>query len=542
MLISIFAAMGMAMNAEIIDYTDGDFWYCLETETKTAELAWYSGSATEVTIPASVVVFSRAYSVTSIRYGCFSSRSFLTSITIPSSVISLGEQCFYECKALTSIIVDEDNPVYDSRENCNAIIETESNTMIAGCASTSIPSSVTSLGEHCFSGCTSLVSIDIPSSVTSLGNDCFSDCWALTSIDIPSSVTSIGYNCFRGCSALTSINIPSSVTSLEDCCFSGCESLTSIDIPSSVTSLGKSCFSGCSSLTSIDIPSSVTSLGYNCFCWCYALTSIVIPSSVTSLGEGCFCWCSALTSIVIPSSVTSIGDACFSWCSSLTSIIVDENNPVYDSRENCNAIINTQSNTMITGCASTVIPSSVTSLGVKCFYGCRSLTSIDIPSSVTSLGDGCFYGCSALTSIDIPSSVTSIGGYCFYSCSALTSIDIPSSVTSLGDMCFDLCFSLQTMTCEIPTAIKGEFFSGTPIEQATLYVPESSLLSYQSTSPWSSFGTILPISSDGIGEIATDGEAGIDAIYDIGGKRINGSARGLNIIRMSDGTTRKVLK
>ena len=98
------------------------------------------------------------------------------------------------------------------------------------------------------------------------------------------------------------------------------------------------------------------------------------------------------------------------------------------------------------------------------------------------------------------------------------------------------------MTCEIPTAIEGNFFSSTPIGQATLYVPESSLLSYQSTSPWSSFGTILPISTTGIGEIATDGDACIDAIYDIGGKRGNGISRGLNIIRMSDGTTRKVLK
>ena len=98
------------------------------------------------------------------------------------------------------------------------------------------------------------------------------------------------------------------------------------------------------------------------------------------------------------------------------------------------------------------------------------------------------------------------------------------------------------MTCEIPTAIEGEFFSDTPIEQATLYVPESSLDSYKATSPWSSFGTILPISTTGIGETATNGVSGIDAIYDIEGKRCNGTNRGLNIIRMSDGTTRKVLK
>ena len=189
---------------------------------------------------------------------------------------------------------------------------------------------------------------------------------------------------------------------------------------------------------------------------------------------------------------------------------------------------------------------SVTRLGDKCFSYCSSLTSIDIPSSVTSLGDECFSYCSSLTSIDIPSSVTSLGYKCFYGCESLTSIDIPSSVTSLGYKCFSYCKSIKTMTCEIPTIPTvlggGEFFSDTPIEQATLYVPESSLDSYKATSPWSRFGTILPISTTGIGEIATDGDACIDAIYNLEGKRGNGISRGLSIIRMSDGTTRKVLK
>ena len=185
---------------------------------------------------------------------------------------------------------------------------------------------------------------------------------------------------------------------------------------------------------------------------------------------------------------------------------------------------------------------SVTSLGDYCFYYCRALTSITIPSSVTSLGEDCFSGCSSLTSVDIPSSVTRLGERCFYDCSSLTSVTIPSSVTRLGGGCFNRCKSIKTMTCEIPTAKKGYFFSDTPIEQATLYVPESSLDSYKATSPWSSFGTIQPISTTGIGEIATEGDACIDAIYNLEGKRGNGISRGLNIIRMSDGTTRKVLK
>ena len=346
-----------------------------------------------------------------------------------------------------------------------------------------------------------------------------------------------------------------SVTSLGELCFLNRSSLTSINIPSSVTSLGEGCFAYCSSLTSINIPSSVTSLGGSCFSGCYSLTSINIPSSVTSMGEFCFVGCSSLTSINIPSSVTSLGEYCFTHCSSLTSIVVDAGNSVYDSRENCNAVIETESNTMICGCAGTVIPSSVTSLGEDCFYGCSSLTSINIPSSVTSLGEGCFSGCSSLTaivvdagnsvydsrencnavietksntmicgcagtvipssvtslgyrcfadcysltSINIPSSVTSLGEECFSGCSSLTSINIPSSVTSLGKYCFMGCSSLKTVTCEIPAPI-GDYsiFYNTPINEATLYVPKASLNSYKTTSPWSGFGTILAIKSSGI--------------------------------------------
>ena len=137
--------------------------------------------------------------------------------------------------------------------------------------------------------------------------------------------------------------------------------------------------------------------------------------------------------------------------------------------------------------------------------------------------------------------MTNLGDYCFSDCDALTSIDIPSSVTSLGDYCFSGCSALKTVTCEIPTALEGDFFEWAPIEQATLYVPEASLTSYKTTSPWSEFGTILPISGTGI-ESITAGEPTIEAIYNIQGKRMNNMSHGLNILRMSDGTTRKVLK
>ena len=525
-------------------------------------------SLTSITIP---------NSVTSLGRSCFALCRSLTSITIPNSVTSLGDGCFYGCSSIERMVVDAANPVYDSREDCNAIIHTSTNKLIAGCKNSQIPNSVTSLGDGCFAGCSSLASITIPNSVTSLGDRCFSGCSSLTSITIPNSVTSLGDYCFSDCSNLermvvdaanpvfdsredcnaiihTSTNkliagcknsqIPNSVTSLGDYCFHSCRSLTSITIPNSVTSLGNGCFWGCSSLTSISIGNSVTSLGDECFSDCSSLTSITIPNSVTSVGDYCFEGCSSLTSITIPNSVTSLGGYCFSGCRSLTSItipnsvtslglscfsgcsnlermVVDAANPVYDSREDCNAIIHTSSNMLIAGCKNSHIPNSVTSLGDECFEGCSSLTSITIPNSVTSLGEQCFRGCSSIERMvvdaanpvydsredcnaiihtstnelvagcknsQIPNSVTSLGKMCFSDCSSLTSITIPNSVTSLGDYCFRDCSSLTSITMlrSTPPSTGDWIFDRTPLK--TVYVvDEYAKTAYQAKYPWNEY-------------------------------------------------------
>ena len=148
----------------------------------------------------------------------------------------------------------------------------------------------------------------------------------------------------------------------------------------SVTTIGDHAFSWCEGLTSVTISNSVTSIGEDAFWYCSSLTSVTIPNTVTSIGRGAFLRCSGLTSLTIPNSVTEIGAEAFSECSGLTSIIVESGNQKYDSRNNCNAIIRTATNSLVTGCKNTIIPNSVKTIDICAFYGCSGLTSVTIPN------------------------------------------------------------------------------------------------------------------------------------------------------------------
>jgi len=517
---------------------------------------------TSVTIPNSVTTIeSEAFSyctgltsapipnsVTTIGASAFYGCTGLTSLIVPKSVTTIGASAFSGCTGLTSVNVESGNTVYDSRNNCNAIIEKATNTLVQGCNKTVIPNGVTTIGNSAFKGCTGLTSVTIPNSVTTIGNSAFYHCTGLTSVDIPNSVTSMGNGVFQNCFHLTSLTIGNSVTSIGDYAFSGCSELTSAPIPNSVTTIGASAFYGCTGLTSMNVesgntvydsrdncnaiietasntlilgclstvipdgvttignsafyackgltsvnfPNSVISIGDYAFTGCTGLTSVTIPNSVTAIGYWAFNSCTGLTSLTIGNSVTNIGDCAFTGCDGLTSLNVASGNTVYDSRNNCNAIIEKATNTLILGCKKTVIPYGVTTIGNSAFNGCSGLTSVNFPNSVTSIKDYAFMDCTGLTSVTIGNSVTSIGDHAFTYCTGLTSVTIPNSVTTIGNSAFYGCTGLTSVISKMenPCSIDFFCFSYDVFENATLYVPKETKEEYQSTECWNNFKTI----------------------------------------------------
>jgi Flp pilus assembly protein protease CpaA len=420
-------------------------------------------------------------SVTTIGEFAFGSCSSLTSIEIPNSVTNIENDAFEGCIGLEQIDVESGNTVYDSRENCNAIIETTTNKLLTGCINTIIPNSVTSIEDDAFGGC-NLTSITIPSSVTYIGYYAFANCQGLTSMTVLADTPPVlGADAFFHVNTQIPVYVPCwSVEEYVNAAwgdfinFIGLCTITFADAnvkaicvenwdtdgdgelsyaeAAAVTNLNR-VFKDNTTITSFDelqYFTGLTSLQVHEFSRCSSLSSIVIPDSVTTIGAWAFNHCTSLTSIVIPNSVTALDGGIVFSGSGLEQIIVESGNTVYDSRENCNAIIETSTNKLVVGCKNTVIPNSVTSIGTTAFSHCSGLTTIEIPNSVGSIGSSAFSS-SGLTTIEIPNSVGSIGSYAFSDCSNLVSVEIPSSLGDIASYLFENCSSLSSI--KIPNSV-----------------------------------------------------------------------------------------
>lgn len=396
-------------------------------------------------------------SVTAIGKGAFFSCLSLESIFIPSSVTSIGESAFARCNSMYSLIVSKDNPIYDSRNDCNAIIETSTNTLQFGCKNTTIHRSVTNIGYKAFHDCESISTISIPSSIKTIGIAAFEGS-SLVSITLNEGLTSIGATAFQHCGNLESIEIPNSVMTIGEGVFNDCKKIKSIKLSKSLKSLPSSFCPNCSSLTEIVIiPNSVTSIGDLAFYGCSSLTSLTIPSGVTTVGNNTFNNLPALQSIVLYSAPKNM---LFFQCPALTHITWNVESGVYSQRpfdriknqilsftigedveyipaNICNGMINLES---------IVIPANIKQIGSHAFANCNKLTLVTWNATNSKIGDAIFQNtASKIKCFNFGESVNFIPDFLCDDMSNLTSITIPKDVKVIGKNVFRYCRNLTSV-------------------------------------------------------------------------------------------------
>ena len=268
--------------------------------------------------------------------------------------------------------------------------------------------------------------------------------------------------------------------------FSGCSGLTSLTLPAGITEIGEYAFWGCDGLTSLTLPAGITGISYGAFRGCSGLTSLTLPAGITEIGSGAFRDCRGLTSLTLPAGITEISDGAFENCSGLTSL---------------------------------TLPAGITEIGFEAFYGCSGLTSLTLPAGITEIGFEAFYGCSGLTSLTLPAGITKIGEGTFWGCSGLTSFYVYAE--------------------KVPK-IYSDVFLGVDAKKCTLYVPMGTRDDYRFSGFGYYFENIVEFDATGIDKTTTSTDVEEVGRYSVNGQRLSAPTKGLNIVKYSDGSVKKV--
>ena len=384
----------------------------------------------------------------------------LTDISIPSTLDYWNEYAFGFCHNLRHITVSEQNETYDSRDNCNAIIDTYENTLVFDCMGTKIPASVEAIGEYAFKQCCQhLERIVVPEGVKRINSHAFSQCINQKEISLPASLESMGYGMFNDCMSLESVTIPRNVSEIQGNDrstywnpFSGCYNQKEVK----VDKRNRTFDSRNNSNAIIHSGTDVLMAGCG--------TSF-IPEGVKAIDDNAFHG-SALPAIRIPKSVRRIGSGAFLYCQSLSAISVDPRNPVYDSRGDCNAIIETASARLVQGCSRTVIPSGTKEIGDSAFYSVHLPPHLVIPEGVEVIGSDAFTRLCRLEYVQLPSTLKQIKESAFSGCDRIYYVDMSRCSPQVGSFAFYGCETLNFVNLpSTPGEIDGNAFYKTPFEE-----------------------------------------------------------------------------
>ena len=507
LLFIVLMMLPFATNAKV---KINGIYYALDDENETAEVV-FGGYSGDVVIPSTVTQNDVVYTVTSFAKNAFYNSPQMTSLTIPKSVTSIKYHrgFFYNCNKLASIVVEEGNPNYDSREGCNALIETASNKLLYGTPSSFIPNSIATIGVAAMTHLI-VTTLTIPNSVTTIEDGAFSGCTELTSVYIGTGLEHIGENIFNECSKLKTVEINSNALvsknyTSEEINVSGLlwgSSVEEIVLGENVTSVGEHAFVR-GNFKSLKMSDNLTTIGDNAFWECSKLTSIEFSNNLEHIGQWAFAGCMELPSVTIPRSVKCIDLIAFQWCNKLTKVEVNSNEVVSRDGEQ--------------------------------FYTLMSCFGKQVKEYM--LGED----------------VKKIAYIAFAESEKLTTVTISSHLTCVDDSAFHKCTSLEDVYLyaeQVPQTGK-DIFVDSNYKNATLHVPANAVEAYRQAEQWKDFGNIVALTEEdpkpttGIDDmekrVVERETPTAQHYYTIDGKLLSALRRGVNIVKMSDGTTRKVV-
>ena len=365
-----------------------------------------------------------------------------------------------------------------------------------------------------FKGCSALENLDLSTSnIENIQSYAFSECTSLSSVKFPSSLRQIYGNAFSQNSALQAVTFNDGLDGIGGSAFSN-TGLTTVTLPNSLTYLGSSAFSSCKDLASISIGTGITEIPYNCFSGCNALTSVDLPEHVTSIGGSAYSYCDGLVSITLPSSIQAVGASAFANCSNLEEV---------------------------------VIPDNVTTLGTGAFKNDSKLKHVQIGKGVATLEKDLFNSCESLSSVELSEGLTAVKKFVFQYCSSLKTVTFPSTLKTLSNSTSfgwspDSLYFLGTQPAT-GERTKDEPFYGL-YTQTKVYVPESAFDAYKQSTVFKKFfeeDNLLTFNATGINTVKDTRIVPV-MWFDLTGRQLSAPQKGINIVKMSDGSTRKIMK